>query len=167
MLWLKKSSSTAGSGPDTKRYPVGYCVYFLVAAELRFNAIKMLVHSCFRRIKNPKSRCLASEKRFGTTDPINRHGAQNQFQLQSTTGAGARTEILGKLKEEQLKVGPIGARHRGRCKSSSNRRLARRVREWGRPNQITRINADTKKGHAVTPGARTGGVFCWPTSKRA
>ena len=30
-----------------------------------------------------------------------------------------RTESLGKLKEEQLKVGPKGAQHRGRCKSSS------------------------------------------------
>ena len=27
---------------------------------------------------------------------------------------------------------------------------------------MTRINADTKKGHAGTPGARTGGVFAGP-----
>ena len=48
-----------------------------------------------------------------------------------------RPESLGKLKEEQLKVGPKWALHRGRCKSTSNRRLARRVREWERPNQMT------------------------------
>jgi hypothetical protein len=51
---------------------------------------------------------------------------------QSSAGAGARTESLGKLKEEQLKVGPKGAQHRGRCKSSSDRR----AREWERASQI-------------------------------
>jgi hypothetical protein len=57
-----------------------------------------------------------------------------------------RTETLGKLKEEQLKVGPQWAPHRGRCKSSSNRRLARRVSEWARPNQITRIYTPRRRG---------------------
>ena len=55
---------------------------------------------------------------------------------QSSAGAGARTESLGKLKEEQLKVGPKGAQHQGRCKSSSDRRAARRAREWERASQI-------------------------------
>ena len=32
---------------------------------------------------------------------------------QSSAGAGARTESLGKPKEEQLKVGPKGVHHRG------------------------------------------------------
>jgi hypothetical protein len=57
---------------------------------------------------------------------------------QSSAGAGARTESLGKLKEEQLKVGPKGAQHRGRCKSKSNRRLARRARERARLSQRPR-----------------------------
>ena len=39
-----------------------------------------------------------------------------------------RTESLGKLKEEQLKVGPKGAQHRGRCKSKSSQSLARSLR---------------------------------------
>jgi len=60
---------------------------------------------------------------------------------QSSAKAGMRTESLGKLKEEQLKVGPKGVQHRGRCKSKSNRSLARRVREWDRPNQIARMGA--------------------------
>ena len=50
---------------------------------------------------------------------------------QSSAGAGARTESLGKLKEEQLKAGPKEAQHRGRCKSSSDRRSARRARREG------------------------------------
>ena len=49
----------------------------------------------------------------------------------SSTLAGARTESLGKLKEEQLKVGPKGAQHRERWKSTSVRRSARMARREG------------------------------------
>jgi hypothetical protein len=63
---------------------------------------------------------------------------------QSSAGAGARTESLGKLKEEQLKVGPKGAQHRGRCKSTSDRRSARRAREWERASQIGTDNEETR-----------------------
>jgi hypothetical protein len=62
----------------------------------------------------------------------NRRKEVSPRSTQSSAGAGARTESLGKLKEEQLKVGPKGAQHRGRCKSSS----ARRAREWERASQI-------------------------------
>ena len=50
---------------------------------------------------------------------------EGKHEPQSSIWAGARTEGLGKPKEEQLKVGPWGAQHRGRCKSKSNRRVSR------------------------------------------
>ena len=56
---------------------------------------------------------------------------EGKHEPQSSIWAGARTEGLGKPKEEQLKVGPWGAQHRVRCKSKSNLWLARRVSRVG------------------------------------
>ena len=81
---------------------------------------------------------------------------------QSSAVAGARTESLGKLKEEQLKVGPKGAQHRGRCKSSSDRRSARRAREWERASQIY---SDGRQGYAQ--GACAGASESGSSDKQA
>jgi hypothetical protein len=51
MLWWQENGSIAVSGPDTKRYPVRDCIAWLAAAEVHFKALKVLVHSCFRRKK--------------------------------------------------------------------------------------------------------------------
>ena len=58
---------------------------------------------------------------------------------QSSAGAGARTESLGKLKEEQLKVAPKGAWHRDDASHRATEGRPKGRDERDRASQIERV----------------------------
>ena len=59
---------------------------------------------------------------------------------------GCENRRLGQAEGRATESWPLGAQHRGRCKSKSNRRLAQRVSERERASQMALKDTDGKNG---------------------